>query len=144
MSLRYPTRKSISCSKLWRFLILSQFVLNKKTNTMRKKLGIGSGIMYRYQFLFRYIWSKNLKPFAITIPIISSHPLLRLSNQLLKANLKWNWIFFKFTQVSSSDDKNAWFTVTTEPKKQPSWNGDRFCRWLYRWLWKINIYLPSS
>ena len=71
---RFPTKRSKRCSKLWLFLILSQFVL-KKTHTRRQRLQSGSGSMYRYQFLFGQIWSKNLFSFAIPRTIISSHLL---------------------------------------------------------------------
>ena len=137
---KVPYRKGKNCFKNWQFLILIQTML-KNTQIWRQKVQSDRSL-YRYQLVFRQIWSKNLFSFANPIPIIRSHPLLTLwMDCQVKARqgsdeveIYWSW--------DSSQDEAVQNTGATQPKTQPSRNIDGLCRWLYRCLWVTRLIYP--
>ena len=131
--LGYPTKSGQNFLEIWLFLILSRFVL-KKTHTWRQKLQSGLGGMYRYQFLFRQIWSKkptflyNINPPHLVLSFIT---VVGGSDTQSKAQMKLNF-FENDTKIKM---KLCNLLEQLNQRHNRGRNSDGLCRWLYRWHW---------
>ena len=136
MPLRYPTRKSSFMKKILRFPFFFQSIFVEKRGVIRRDRDYQMDweACTNISFYFFIFDSGTSFPSQYRSP--SSHFTFYYCSRWINYQKQSSHEIKFFRGWDCSQDKNVWYTGTTEPRTQPNRKkGNRFCKWLFCWLW---------
>ena len=123
------TEMSKNCSRIWQYLTLSPFV-SRKSHT--SKLRLQGGLESMFYISFNIVKLDSGNHFSLQRQSSSSHLVFHHCSRKI-SNSKQSSDEIEFHRSRDcNQDKTVCYTGTTQPKTQPSREGVKICRRLYR------------